>query len=294
MEKTAESFRKLTDTSVFIRAAHAYTYRGRPEEETRVGFAYALHLFLHGEGEMVIGGRTYPVGKGSLVFIRPGEVHAFHYKPGHPLEAYNIYFDLWGRPEPEKSLYHLAFRTDRVHPSLLTRIEPCPDLERLPTHFSVQPSSPLNEWFIQICRIHEGSDEYAERLTANLLQSWLLYAHGQLSSGAPTDKRLKPILERMEKDPERYVPYDELCQACGLEKTQFYMLFRSVTGMSPKAYQLKMKMRKAAALLLESDESVTGISEMLGYETVHYFSKQFADSYGIPPSRYRSQSRGLL
>lgn len=282
----------LADTSVFVRSAHAHTYNGQPYEGLRVGYAYAFHLFLHGRGEMLIDGRTYPVGKGSLVFIRPGQAHAFRHEPGHPLESYNIYCDLWGRPEPAKFHFHLAFHTDRADPSKLTRIEACPELDELPARFEIPPHSPLIDWFIQICQIHDGAIGFAERMTSNLLQAWLLYAHQFLRAGAPADRRLRPVLEAMERHPECYVPYEEWCRRCGLEKTQFYALFRSMTGMTPKAYQLRMKMKKAAALLLESDESVTSIAERLGYETVHYFSKQFSGIFGIPPSRYRGESRG--
>ncbi|WP_237763041.1 AraC family transcriptional regulator [Paenibacillus sp. A3] len=43
-------------------------------------------------------------------------------------------------------------------------------------------------------------------------------------------------------------------------------------------------------MLLESRQSVTSISDNLGYDSIHYFSKQFAAYYGISPTAFRSRN----
>lgn len=280
----------LAETSVFVRDAHRYTYRGDAYEETRVGYAYAFHLFVHGQGSLAVGGVRYPVGPGSLVFIRPGEPHSFHLALGSPLEAYNVYCDLWGKPE--RLFSHFSFQTDKPDPRLMPTAVASPELEAMPTHARVPAHSPLTDWFVGVCELHGTSGENADALVSSLLKAWLLLAHHELRSGAPADLRISRVLRRMEKEPEaRWTP-EELSRECGLEKSHFYELFKSATGMTPKAYQLRLKMKKAAALLLESDQSVTRISELLGYDSVHYFSKQFSDFHQLSPTRYRSLRRG--
>ncbi|XID94075.1 helix-turn-helix domain-containing protein [Paenibacillaceae bacterium WGS1546] len=228
--------------------------------------------------------------KGSLVFIRPGKAHSFRLTSASSLEAYNIYCDLWGKPE--RSFSHFAFQTSRPDPQFMPPAASCPELDALPTHARVPVHSPLTDWFVRIFGWHGSPDGNAEALVSSLMKAWLLHAHNELRSEAPYDRRIARILQRMEREPEARFSYEEMSRNCGLEKSHFYSLFKSVTGMAPKAYQLRLKMKKAAALLLESDQSVTRISEQLGYGTVHYFSKQFADYHRLSPTQYRTLRRG--
>ncbi|XID91911.1 AraC family transcriptional regulator [Paenibacillaceae bacterium WGS1546] len=290
MDNLLEGHRGLAETKVYVRDAHRYTYRGDIHEETRVGYAYAFHLFVRGQGSVVVAGKPYPVGNGSLVFIRPGEAHSFHLTSPSSLEAYNIYCDLWGRPE--RLFSHFAFQTSRPDPQFMPPAVSCPELDTLPTCARVPVHSPLTDWFVRICGWHGSLDGNAEALVSSRMKAWLLQAHNELRSEAPYDRRIARILERMEREPEARFSYQEMSRECGLEKSHFYSLFKSVTGMTPKGYQLRLKMKKAAALLLESDQSVTRISEQLGYDTVHYFSKQFAEFHRLSPTRYRTLRRG--
>jgi len=282
--------KKLAEASVYIKDAHRYTYRGDVHEETRVGYMFAFHLFVHGRGGVMVAGRRYSVGAGSLIFIRPGEAHSFHLSADAPLEAYNIYCDLWGKPD--RTFSHFSFQTSRPEPQLMPPPVLCPELEDLPTHASVPAHSLLRDWFVRICQWHGSSHDNAEALVSSLMKAWLLHAHSELRSDAPFDRRIALILRRMEWEPEARLSHEEMSRECGLEKSRFYALFKSATGLTPKAYQLRLKMKKAAALLLESDQSVTRIAELLGYDTVHYFSKQFSDYHHLSPTRYRSLRRG--
>ncbi|MCA0755801.1 AraC family transcriptional regulator [Paenibacillus sp. N4] len=282
--------KKLTEMTVHLRSAHSYSYTGSIHEETRVVHAFAFHLFVQGKGSMIIEGKTYEVGKGSLVFIRPGQAHSFHHHPGLQLEAFNIYCDLWEIPGSGAATF--SFQTDSADPALLTLQESCPELEELPTHVMITPYPDAVDLFIQICGLHASSRIYSEEIGACLMSGWLMRFYNIVREGQPRDYRIMHILEEIDRNPERQFNYTDWCKRWGLEKTHFYKLFRRDTGMTPKAYQLKQKMAKASVLLLESNQSVTSIAEHLGYDSIHYFSKQFTDVIGVPPTTYRQRKRG--
>lgn len=289
MKSDAGAVKKLAEASPYVRDAHRYSYRGDVHEETRVGYTFAFHLFVHGRGSMIVAGRRYPVEPGSLILIRPGQAHSFHLSDGAPLDAYNIYCDLWGKPERRFS--HFAFQTSLPDPRLMPPPAVCPELDEMPTHVHVPLHSPLRDWFVRICGWHGSPENDTAALVSSLMKAWLLLARRELRTERPDDSRILPVLRLMERAPEAGLSYEALSRECGLEKSQFYALFKRATGLTPKAYQLRLKMKKAAALLLESDQSVTAIAEQLGYDTVHYFSKQFADYHRLSPTRYRSLRR---
>lgn len=63
--------------------------------------------------------------------------------------------------------------------------------------------------------------------------------------------------------------------------------FKEVTGTSPLQYLAKLRMDKAAELLLNSPLSVSEIAERVGFSDSRYFSKQFKRWKGQTPQDFR-------
>ncbi|WCF09745.1 AraC family transcriptional regulator [Paenibacillus thiaminolyticus] len=275
----------LIEVQPHIRAAHMYNYRGAPEEQRRRGYSYAFHLFTEGHGHMIINEQVYPVASGSLIFVRPGEGHYFVPAPGDTMDACNIYCDLWCLPQPKQPTF--AYQWDDYDPRWLTEQMPCPELDGLPTSMSLRPYPHLIELIKQTLAAFNRSGKYTAQAVSACFYSWILQWHEAGSLTETADYRITRILEQMEACPEQRFSVDYWCSECGLEKSQFYRLFKQETGMSPKAYALQARMKKAAVLLMESRQSITDIALMLGYDSIHYFSNQFSSVYGISPSSYR-------
>lgn len=68
-------------------------------------------------------------------------------------------------------------------------------------------------------------------------------------------------------------------------------LFLREYGITPYAYQLQQKIRRAKILLAETSLSVGEIAAELGYEDLHYFSNLFHAKTGLRPLRYRKERR---
>lgn len=67
--------------------------------------------------------------------------------------------------------------------------------------------------------------------------------------------------------------------------------FRAETGMSPGSYLGQLVTQKACRLLIQSDKSIAGIAEELGFEDPFYFTKFFKRQMNLPPGTYRKQMR---
>ena len=75
----------------------------------------------------------------------------------------------------------------------------------------------------------------------------------------------------------------------GLSAPRLRVLFKQATGLSPKQYQLKARMDRAARLLADSALPVGAIAEQAGYDSIYHFSRQFKLSCGVSPTRYRTE-----
>ncbi len=82
------------------------------------------------------------------------------------------------------------------------------------------------------------------------------------------------------------VTLSDLCSSFYMGKTQVCTLFGEHIGMGPMEYYSSLKISRAKKLLLEGT-SVSKISDMLGYSSIHIFSRAFKKAVGVSPTEYK-------
>ena len=78
----------------------------------------------------------------------------------------------------------------------------------------------------------------------------------------------------------------------GVSPSYLTALFHKNLGIAPGEYIRRMKLQESKWMILEGEMNLTQIAQMLQYSTVHHFSRQFKDKYGITPSEYGKSLRG--
>ncbi len=67
-------------------------------------------------------------------------------------------------------------------------------------------------------------------------------------------------------------------------------VFSKAFGTSPIRYRTLRRIGEAQSLLTSTDESITSIASIVGYDDPNQFSQAFAKIVGMPPSKYRDLS----
>jgi AraC-like DNA-binding protein len=81
----------------------------------------------------------------------------------------------------------------------------------------------------------------------------------------------------------------DLARAAGLSPAHFSREFRRTFGETPHQYLLTRRLERAAALLRNTDRSVTDICFDVGLASVGSFITSFRRVYGAAPLAYRAQ-----
>jgi AraC-like DNA-binding protein len=81
---------------------------------------------------------------------------------------------------------------------------------------------------------------------------------------------------------------DDLADAAGLSRAHFSREFRRAFGESPHSYLLTRRLERAAALLRNTDRSVTDVCFSVGLQSVGSFTSSFTRTYGTSPTAYRA------
>jgi transcriptional regulator GlxA family with amidase domain len=79
----------------------------------------------------------------------------------------------------------------------------------------------------------------------------------------------------------------EMAKNVNLSVSRFSVIFKEGTGLSPIEYFNNLKVRHACHYLDTTDLSIGRISEVIGIENQHYFSRMFSKSTGLSPREYR-------
>ncbi|MBD3897294.1 bifunctional DNA-binding transcriptional regulator/O6-methylguanine-DNA methyltransferase Ada [Halomonas sp. ML-15] len=85
---------------------------------------------------------------------------------------------------------------------------------------------------------------------------------------------------------------DELAEVAGLSRFHFHRVFKSITGLTPKAYGVARRAERVRAELLNS-ETVTEAIYEAGYHSSGRFYAASTQMLGMTPKRYRSGGEGM-
>lgn len=90
----------------------------------------------------------------------------------------------------------------------------------------------------------------------------------------------------LEDDNAQELSIKEISKMCNVSEIYFRKLFKEYSGMSPNEYKINSRIIKAKRYL-QSDLSVSEISEHTGFSDVSYFVKVFREKTGLTPLQYR-------
>jgi len=102
------------------------------------------------------------------------------------------------------------------------------------------------------------------------------------------DDMIKRIVSYMDKNISANLSFDDICRFSCLNGTNLKTLFREKVGAGVMEYYKSQKIEEAKRIIREGRHNFTEIADMLGYTSIHYFSRHFKKAVGMNPSEYAS------
>lgn len=82
------------------------------------------------------------------------------------------------------------------------------------------------------------------------------------------------------------ITIEKLCQEFSISRSSLQQLFKNNLNTAPKQYISDLKLQKSKLLIKESKYTISEISNILGFASIHYFSRKFKQQFGITPTDY--------
>lgn len=134
----------------------------------------------------------------------------------------------------------------------------------------------LEQMLIDIVRMQTQSDEHFSNIDLGIQDE---------------ERIVSQIIRVLEMNIEKKLSLDEIATYVQYSKSYIKTKFKKVTGFTIHQMYTKMKLSHSKKLLSENKYLISEISEMLGFSSVHHFSKVFKSHIGMPPSVYQRSVR---
>ena len=97
---------------------------------------------------------------------------------------------------------------------------------------------------------------------------------------------LNDILLYIDNNIYEKISVSTLCEHFCISTSMLHSLFRKNMNNTAKNYINELKLSKSKELIRNSTQTLSEISEMLGFSSIHYFSKKFKSYFNISPTEY--------
>lgn len=232
---------------------------------------YEMVCVSSGSGMHVIDGISWPISCGSVFVVAPNEEHYF--EKVEKLSLLNILM----RPE---------FLTDRLL-ALLSSF--APEKQFMATHQTIVHSA-----FYTNLLNEELTKDLAHRpimLETLLAQLAIFLQRGHVSQAAKNCAKEDSIIYLLNYLHHNYantqLSINYLAQKFNMQKRMLERKVQSITALTPNDYITHVRLCHAMNLLVTSEQSITDIAYLCGFNDSNYFSHRFKLFFGIPPRTVR-------
>jgi AraC-like DNA-binding protein len=125
---------------------------------------------------------------------------------------------------------------------------------------------------------------------ASLTQSWVEIIHAyvtRLTRAWHASDRLVGVWRAVHADLGAVWTLEEVARLAHLSPSHLRRICQSQYACGPMQYLTRLRMKRAAELLRETDDKMHTIARSVGYKTAFAFSTAFSRHVGVTPSDYR-------
>ena len=265
---------------------------GKAEKEASgVLRARAIYASFSQEEEraFLFPGGTNPMPE--LLYVEQGSLHSV--AEGRKQHLQQGDFVIYG---PDQ--WHMQYADTSVAPRCLrVFFEPQGDLTRL-LNRKFTASGWMKQVLQQLLQEQECAEGYSGEMVLLLLNQLLLLLLRQVDGLPMPDERMKGeyrIIHQTQLFVSSHV-WEDLSVpfvAGQVDMSPSYLtaLFQKHLAISPGEYIRRVKLQESKHMIRENKLNFTEIAAELQYSTVHHFSRQFKEKFGITPTEYAKSVR---
>lgn len=228
---------------------------------------FVIKYTLSGHGIFQVDSKIYKLQPGILSGFTPEQNHHYKTDPDDPME--HIFITFTGSEARE-----LMEKSSLIQKG------------------TIQVENPAATKSLMTTMLGKGLEksEYSQQLCCNYLRIVLLEQASHVSKSAPPTLSLHTYQKCRKYIDENFstiMSIQQIADKCGVNIRYMSRLFKKFNNMTPHQYITRLKMNRAANLLLDTTQTVRTIGNVLGFKDPYHFSRNFKQVHGLSPQNYR-------
>lgn len=235
----------------------------------------------------------------------PGEVHRY-YELTY-VDQGNLYTTVDGKSYELEANQFMIYGPGQFHDQRVTSEASCSYMTVIFKAEGLIASESLNQVFTcsrsmvstmeSFVKATDDKGPYRFDAMVTTLQSFLVLAlHSKTKEdiALPTspinqhfeNKLMEEIIDYINHHLYEPLPIDQICQKFSISRSTLQNLFKNNLQTAPKQYINEAKLNRSKILIRKGDRTISEIASLLGFNSIHYFSRKFTQRYGITPSEF--------
>jgi len=244
--------------------------------------AYEIYYLLSGERTYFIKDRTYHVTKGNLVFINMNDLH----------KTVDI-----GKGKVYHERILINFKKEFIESLLIPELEE--DLSNLLNgnssliSMNFEESRFIEELLFRMLKEQTFELEYSQLYTKTmLLELLVLINRYSKNNDIPHKNNMKnenifKVVRYLNSNYKNEISLKLLSEKFFISESYLSRSFKAVTGFNIITYLNAVRIKEAQRMLIDSDNPITEIAYIVGYDSITHFERVFKSIVSISPSKYR-------
>lgn len=247
-----------------------------------------------GELDVRAADRDYHLQKGQIIFHEPGEFHSLR---ANGVVAPNLVVASFSCHAPEMAFFaRRVLSAGDAERALLACI-----VEEASAAFSSPLDDPTTTQLVRSREAPFGAEQLIAGSIETLLIGFLRRKDEQPAGTKPTslirERTQQEFIDRvtayLEENIARRLTLADICRDNLVGRSYLQKIFREKTGGGAMEYFGTLKINSAKRMIREGSHNFTEIAALLGYNSIHYFSRHFKKVTGMTPSEYASSVKVL-
>lgn len=238
---------------------------------------YEIVYVLSGSGSFYVNDQICKMEKDDLLIIRKGDRHNIVSSENDPLRFFYLGFDF-------------------LDPLLNDSLIPIRDFFVQTERTCVQNAVGIQDIFVKMLSEFLSEDAVSVSMVEAYIQEILCTVYRAfhprlkrnyiLNSDNTDEKLVYDVIHYIDANLETMENLMDLSEVFGYTYTHIAQRFFSVTGERLKQYHTKRRFQKANDYLRQG-YSITKVAELMGYKSIHTFSRAYKNHLGVAPREYK-------
>lgn len=246
-----------------------------------------IYYFIQGQANYIIGDAIYDLQPGDMLLFRGDVIHRVN--PSNEVKYVRSYINFM----PEFIKQEMP---DELYQKVMSIFD---NPNGFYIHWLPQEREEIGRYMTALHNENQKEFFGFQYMLRSLLAQLLVYVYRkskylmeitpsvQVSNSQMTVQRILQYVNQAYKSNESL---DSMASQLHLSKYYMCHCFKEITGYTINSYIMRKRIDEAKSSLLESNQTVTEISEQLGFNSTVHFSRTFKQYAGISPQAFRKSN----